>query len=61
MKDVTESDVGVNVKIPNVGTGSLNTQYQELKKDSEHTNNKLYTNSYYCFTYAAGIPPTLDW
>eukprot|EP00375_Theileria_parva_P001299 XP_763970.1 hypothetical protein [Theileria parva strain Muguga] len=43
LKDVTESDVGVNVKIPNVGTGSLNTQYQELKKDSEHTNNKLST------------------
>ncbi|XP_953003.1 MAC/perforin, putative [Theileria annulata] len=61
LKDVTESDVQVDVKVPNVGTGSLNTQYQELKADSENRKNKLYTNTYYCFTYAAGIPPTLDW
>ncbi|UKK02646.2 MAC/perforin [Theileria orientalis] len=61
MKNVTEADVGITVKVPNVGTGSLNAQYENMKDEKEGASNKLYTNSYYCFTYAAGIPPTLDW
>ncbi|BAM42158.1 MAC/perforin [Theileria orientalis strain Shintoku] len=61
MKDVTEADVGITVKVPNAGTGSLSTQYENLKDEKEGVSNKLYTNAYYCFTYAAGIPPTLDW
>ncbi|AFZ81232.1 MAC/Perforin domain-containing protein [Theileria equi strain WA] len=61
LKNIVEADVSVKVKVPNIGSAAITTNYNDIIKESENVKNKVYTSTYYCFTYAAGMPPSLDW
>ncbi|GFE54518.1 DNA-directed RNA polymerase I subunit [Babesia ovis] len=43
------------------GGGTLDIGYTDLSKLNVKKSSKVYKTSYYCFTYAAGMPPYLDW
>lgn len=54
-------DVGADVSLKGGAGGALNVGYNSESHKSMDTSSKVHKSAYYCFTYAAGMPPYLDW
>ncbi|KAK2198335.1 Membrane attack complex component-perforin (MACPF) domain [Babesia duncani] len=60
-KSVSEIDVKVSVNVPNLGSAKAGTTESKNIVDNRMEENKIYKNTYYCFTYSAGMPASFDW
>ncbi|GIX64657.1 DNA-directed RNA polymerase I RPA2 [Babesia caballi] len=60
-EDVLQVDVGVGAALKDGVGGSANIGYNGHSKLNVKTSSKVHKSAYYCFTYAAGMPPYLKW
>eukprot|EP00371_Babesia_bovis_P001074 XP_001609721.1 mac/perforin domain containing membrane protein [Babesia bovis T2Bo] len=60
-EESTQFDFGGFAMSSGLGSGALRAGYTDISGKTQHISSKQYTNSYYCFTYAAGMPPYFNW
>ncbi|KAK1442625.1 hypothetical protein BgAZ_301430 [Babesia gibsoni] len=60
-EDIKAIDIGIDVSLQSGHGGKVATGYHEESMKKMAKSSKIHKSAYYCFTYAAGMPPYLDW
>ncbi|CDR95039.1 mac/perforin domain containing membrane protein, putative [Babesia bigemina] len=60
-EDVVQLNAKGDATLQAGGNGSIDVAYDKASKTNVNKSSKVHKNSYYCFTYAAGMPPYLNW